>query len=699
MLNRAISAFNSGRLIEAEELCERLVAAKHNDLDALHLLAVVQSRLGKRDKALVSYDRALKVRPDYVEALFNRGVTLHELERFEEALASYDSALKLRPDFAEALSNRGNALKELKRFDEALASYDRALKVRPAYLAALFNRANTLKELKRFDEALASYDRALKLRPDFAEALSNRGNILQELKLFDAALASYDSALKVRPNFAEALSNRGNTLQELKRFDEALASYENAITLQPDHPHAFSGMAFSALNLCDWTRTAKFLGEIEAHVEEQKSIVSPFVFLAYSGDAALQLKCARTYIESKIAKAPPSLSNGMVKHRDKIRVAYLSADFRRHSLAYLTAELFEAHDRRRFEILGISFGPDDGSDMRLRLINSFDQFLDVKLKSDHDAARRLNDLDVDIAVDLTGYTANSRPGILTHRPAPIQVSYMGYPGTMGAKFIDYVIADGTVLPLDQQPFWTEKIVHLPDSYWVTDSKTGISPRVFMHREVGLPDEGFVFCCFNNSYKITARVFDVWMRLLRAINGSVLWLLRDNNGAETNLCKEAAARGIDPARLVFGNRMPLEDHLARHRLADLFLDTLPCNAHTTASDALWAGLPLLTCCGESFAGRVAASLLNAIGLPELVTSNLEEYEALALELARNAPLLSGIKDKLARHRDTYPLFKSKRFTGHLEAAYTTMREICQRGESPRSFSVAPTADAEDDANTS
>ena len=342
----------------------------------------------------------------------------------------------------------------------------------------------------------------------------------------------------------------------------------------------------------------------------------------------------------------------------------------------------------------MSFGVDDKGNMRSRLVKSFDQFHDVRFKGDSEIAKLLNDLQVDIAVDLGGYTKDFRPGILACRPTPIQVNFVGYPGTMGTSFIDYVIADKIILPFDQQPNYTEKIVHLPECGLGNYPQRQIADHKATRHASGLPASGFVFCCFNNNYKITASVFDVWMRLLRAIDGSVLWLVRDNDSAENNLRKEAAARGIDPARLVFASRMPLEDHLARHRLADLFLDTLPYNAHATASAALWARLPVLTCCGESFAGRVAASLLNAIGLPELVTYSLEEYEALALQLARDAPLLASIKEKLARNRDTYPLFNSKRFTRHLEAAYTTMWEICQRGESPRSFSVAPRPDTKD-----
>jgi predicted O-linked N-acetylglucosamine transferase (SPINDLY family) len=686
-MKRAVMAYECGQLDEADRLARAILGVKADYFDALHLIAVINARQHRFDEALASYDRALAVRPDYAQALSNRGVALEELKRFDEALASYDRAIALKPDYAEAFNNRGNVLQELKRFDDALTSYDRALAVRPDYAEALSNRGNALKTLKRFDEALASYDRAIALKPDYAGAFNNRGNVLQELKRFDEALTSYEKAIAVKPDYAEAFNNRGNVLQELKRFDEALTSHEKAIAINPDHKYAFSGLATSALTICDWMRTEKLGNEIKAHVAKQKSIVTPFTLLSYSSDAALQLKCAKSFLEDKIPALPRPLWSGTTWRHDWIRIAYLSADYRRHAMAHLMAELFELHDRSRFEVLGVSFGPDDKSDLRSRLIKSFDQFHDVRLENDRDVAKLMNELQVDVAVDLMGYTQNARPGILAHRPAPIQVNYLGYPGTMGADFIDYMIADNIVLPFDQQSYYTEKIIHLPDCYQINDSQRKIASDRPTRYHAGLPESGLVFCCFNNSYKITAPFFEVWMRLLQAIDGSVLWLLQDNNSAETNLCKEAAARGIDPGRLVFASRMPVEGHLARHRLADLFLDTLPYNAHTTASDALWAGLPVLTCYGESFAGRVAASLLNAVGLPELVTRNLEEYEALAFRLAQDAPLLASIKAKLTRNRDTYPLFISKRFTRHLEAAYATMWEIWQRGESPRSFGVA------------
>jgi protein O-GlcNAc transferase len=718
--NRAIAAYNTGRLLDAEQLCQQVVAAQPNLFDALHFLAVIQSILSKQDLALVNYNRALRVRPAHADALYNRGNTLHVLRRYEEALASYDRALKIQPDLIEAHYNRGGSLLELKRYEEALTSYDRALAMRPDYAEALYNRGNTLKELRRYEEALASYDQVLALQPALAEALSNRGNTLHELKRFDEALASYDRALTIRPNYteahynrgnalrelkryeealasfdhaltarpdyAEALYNRGNTLLDLKRYEEALASYDRALAANPDQDHAFSSIADCANRLCDWRRTAGIADQVVAHVTQKTSIISPFTLLGYSGDPLLQLQCARNFVAHSVPGVVSGSWTSTPWRHDKVRIAYLSADFHEHATAYLTAELFERHDRSRFEIIGVSFGVDDQSETRKRLVAAFDQFHDVGRTRDEAVAKQIRDLQVDIAVDLKGYTQDMRCGIFANRPAPIQVSYLGFPGTMGAEFIDYIIADQTVAPFEHQAFYTEKLVHLPDCYQVNDSQRKIAKLRPTRQQAGLADRGFVFCCFNNNWKITPEVFSVWMRLLHAVEGSVLWLLGDNHRAEQNLRQEASARGIDPARLVFASRLPLADHLARQQLADLFLDTLPYGAHTTASDALWAGLPVLTRLGGSFSGRVAASLLNAIGLPELVTHSIEDYEALALRLAKDPSLLRQYRQRLAENRLTHPLFDTKRFRRHIEAAYLQMWEIWLKGEQPRSFAV-------------
>ena len=672
---------------EALASYERAIALQPHFAEAFYSRGNAFRELRRPDEALVSYDRAIALRPDYAEAFNNRGFLLWELKRFDEALASCERAIALKPDYAGAVNNRGNALRELKRPGEALASYDRAIALMPDHAEAFNNRGVVLSELKRPDEALASCERAIAFRPDYAEAFNSRGNAFRELKRPNEALASYDRAIALKPDDADAVYNRGVALMDLQRLDEALASFDRAVAAKPDQSYAFGQAADCVIKLCDWDRRVRFAADLNAHVSGKKSIVAPLVLLAYSDDPGLHLQCARNNIEDEVPFLPRPLWTGATWRHDKLRVAYLSADFRQHPVAHLMAGLFEQHDRSRFEIIGVSFGVDDGCEMRKRLVAAFDQFYDVRSKSDAEAAKLLHDLQVDVAVDLMGHTQDSRPGILAYRPAPIQATYLGFPGTTGAPFIDYLIADRTVVPFEHQPFYTERIVHLPDSYLVNETERNIAAGSPSRREAGLPEKGFVFCCFNNNWKIAPDVFSVWMRLLREVEGSVLWLACGSEGAERNLRKEAQARGVDPLRLVFAGRLPrFDDHLARHRLADLFLDTLPYNAHATASDALWAGLPVLTCEGTAFAGRVAASLLYAVGLPELVTHCLEDYEALALKLATDPPRLQSIRRKLEANRLSHPLFNTDRFRRHIEAAYATMWETWQRREPPASFAV-------------
>jgi protein O-GlcNAc transferase len=650
--------------------------------------AVACQRAGRTDEAERLFGRLLKKNPDYFDALHFFGLFRYQQGQLGEALKLLTKATKVHPRSADAHNNLGVVLDALKRPRDAIVAYDRALALSPDHAGAHGNRGNALSLLNRHQDAIASYDRALALAPFDVQALTNRSTALLALKRHEEALAGYDRALAMKPDHVDALFNRGNALRLLKRYEEALTNYQQALALEPHHAHAFNGMAHCAIAVCDWASTAAFDAELKTHVLARRSVINPWMFLGLCDDPALQLECASNYARHRVPVQPPPLWTGRAYRHDKLRIAYLSGDYRQHATASLIAELFERHDRARFDVLGISFGPDDNSVMRSRLVAAFDRFHDVSAGSDRDVAKLLNELEVDIAIDLKGYTQDCRPEILAHRPAPIQVSYLGYPGTMGAGFIDYVIADKVVLPFDQQPFCAEKIVHLPDSYQVNDTRRLIAASVPTRQEAGLPDGGFVFCCFNNNYKITRPVFEAWMRLLAATAGSVLWLLRDNAGAEANLRREASARGVDPDRLVFAAHAAAPDHLARHRLADLFLDTVPVNAHTTASDALWAGLPVLTCRGSAFAGRVAASLLDAAGLPELVTENLEQYEALALRLATDAALLGGLRQRLEQGVAGSRLFDSDRFRRHIEAAYLTMWERRQRGEKPQSFSIAP-----------
>jgi protein O-GlcNAc transferase len=684
--NRGNALAAADRYAEALASYDQAIAVRPDYAEAFNNRGNVLVALDRPQEALASYDRVLMLRPNDAEALCGRAQAFVKLGTFEQALVSYARALAIRPDDADALHDRGNVLARLKRYGDALRSYDRALAINPRNADALENRGNALLMLKRNEEALASYDAALALDPNSVRTLVSRGTAWKNLKRYEEALASYDAALARSPDHAEAHYGRGNALKEIKRYDEALASYDRARSIRPDHPDAF-GWVDAALATCDWRRTAGLVGDVAVELAAGRPVVTPFTLLGICDDPALQLQCAKNYLDETMPDRPQPLRNAASNRSGKLRIAYLSADFHNHATAYLTAELFELHDRARFETAAISFGRDDGGAMRQRLANAFDQFHDVQASSDRDVATLIRDLQIDIAVDLKGFTRDARPEILSFRPAPIQVNFLGFPATMGADFMDYIIADRIVLPFDQQRFYPEKIVHLPDCYQPNDSQRAIAEQTCTRREANLPDDGFVFCCFNNNYKITSPVFEAWMRLLAAVPGSVLWLLRDNDGAQVNLRRQAQARGIAPTRLVFADRTTLDVHLARYRLADLFLDTLPYNAHTTASDALWAGVPVLTCQGGTFAGRVAASLLHAVGLPEMVTLGLADYEAAAQRLATDASYLGAMRHRLEQNRRTCPLFDADRFRRHIEAAYAKMWDIRQQGGgAPQSFSI-------------
>ena len=622
--------------------------------------------------ALLAYDDALAVRPGFAEAWLGRGYTLIQLGRHEEALAAVDKALTLRPDFAEAWVCRGNALLEIDRFREAAAAYDRALAAQPEFAAAWSGHGNVLLRLGRHPEAEAAFERALAADSTFAEAWLGRGTLALSVGRHDDALAALDKALALNPGLPDAWLARGQVCYLAKRYDDALTSWNNALALNPDQPGVAAASLRIRMHHCDWTGFEAACESVRSSVRNGE-IVAPFMFVAIPSTPPEQLQCARTLIESNFRAVGAPVWCGERHDHDRVRIAYLSADFHQHATSQLMAGVFEHHDRSRFEVTGISVGPNDNSNMRRRIEAAFERFVDAKAHGDDQIAELIRALEVDILVDLKGYTQDARTGVLAKRPAPIQVNYLGFPGTIGAGFIDYIVADRNVIPEHEFDCYAEKVVWLPDSYQANDRNRAIADSAPVRAEHALPEAAFVFCCFNDNYKITPTVFSCWMRILLAVENSVLWLFEDNGKAADNLRREAAARDVAPQRLVFARRLPNAEHLARHRCADLFLDTLPYGAHTTASDALWAGLPVVTCRGETFAGRVGASLLNAVHLPELVTTTVSEYELLAIGLAQDPVRLAALKAKLARHRLTAPLFNTPQFTRGIEAAYAIMME--------------------------
>jgi predicted O-linked N-acetylglucosamine transferase (SPINDLY family) len=709
---RARVLHQNGQLSRARVMYEEILEIRPNHLDALNSLALIAGQSNDFSRAVKLFERALKIDPKNAAAHCNRGLALQQLKQLESALMSYDQAIALKADYAVAYYNRGNALKELGRLEAALESYDRAIAANAGFAQAYYNRGVLQQDLRQWDAALASYGRAIALKADYAEACHNRGVVLQEieqwhaalesydraiaidaghvaawsnrgvvlsrLKQWDAALASFDQAIAIKADFANAYFNRGNTLNDLKQYPESVESYDRAIALGSDGIGLYGSRRHAKMQICDWRDFAVETEDLIARIGRNEPASPPFHVMLMTDSAELQKQAAQSWT---LHQYPPHAATPAAPRnprRGKIGVGYFSADFHDHATMYLMAELFERHDRSRFEIIAISFGPDAKDAMRARLQSACSRFVDVRHLSDAEVAMLAREMQIDIAVDLKGLTQFGRPGIFARRAAPVQINYLGYPGTMGAEYIDYIIADRTLVPQVHERHYTEKIIFLPDSYQVNDTRRRIADKSFSREELGLPRSGFVFCCFNNSFKITPGMFDVWMRMLRRVEGSVLWLFESNPIASENLRREAALRNVNPARLIFAKFMALPDHLARHGAADLFLDTVPCNAHTTASDALWTGLPVLTCTGQAFASRVAASLLMAVEMPDLITSAETDYEELAVDLATHPERLAGLKRQLAERRLESALFDPALYATHLETAYTQIYERHQAG---------------------
>lgn len=709
----------SGRMDEACDLLARAVAANSRNADTWSNLAAVQSALGRHEEAARSCERAIGLRSGFAEAHFNRGVALAALGRHAQALASYDRAAGLRPGDARFHNNRGNVLRALDRDEEALRAFDAALALQPGYADALVNRSTALRALGRHDEAVASCDRALALDGAYAGAHNNRGIALAGLRRYEEAIEAYDRAVALAPGYGEAHYNRGNAQRDVGRLEDALASYGHALAGRPDDVAALHGVAAVAselrrhdvaleayerlmaiapdepclrgdrlrarMHVCQWDGLDAELEALARATDRAERSLVPGNAIALYDDPGFHLRVARLEAERwaypLAMHAWPQPAAGA-----KIRVGYFSADFHDHATMVLMAELFERHDHARFEWTAFSYGPDRDDDMRRRAVAAFDAFVDVRDRSDDEVAQLARERGIDIAIDLKGYTRDARPGIFARRAAPVQAQYLGYPGTMGASFIDYVIADHEIAGPGDECHYDECIVRLPGSYQPNDRLRAPASRASSRADAGLPAEGIVFCCFNASYKITPGTFASWMRILASVEGSVLWVLEDTALAARNLRREAERSAVDPSRLVLAPRLPLAEHLARLRHADVFLDTLPYNAHTTASDALWVGVPVVTLRGRAFAGRVGASLVRAAGAPELVADSASEYERTAIDLANDRARLASLRARLARNRDTSALFDPARIAAHLEAAYRLMHERRRAGLAPAALDL-------------
>jgi predicted O-linked N-acetylglucosamine transferase (SPINDLY family) len=651
-LQQARALQRARKWIEAADLFAQLLAEDPEDADALHSFGVLHAQRGDRETAIALIAKAIALAPENAIAHYNHGKALRDAGRHEEALRSYDRATALMPQNVDAWSNRGTVLQELGRPREAVESFDRALAVNPSHIPSLHNRANALNDLN--------------LRQD--------------------AISGYDMVLRLDPNNTFALNGRAGVLRDLGRFDEALRDYNRVFALDPDFPYIKGWRLHANMHLCNWATLASDTAEIARDIGAGKLASSAYALIAASVPESLQLKAAQNFCRDRYPAAARPVWRGERYDHDKIRIGYMSAEFHEQATAHLTADLYETHDRGAFELHAFATGKNDGSPMRKRLEAAFDVFSDVSKDSDRSVAEAIRRAEIDILVNLNGYFGGERTRVFALRPAPVQVNYLGYPATMGASYIDYIIADQIVIPDEHRCNYAEKIVYLPGSYQPNDRRKRISDRSLTRRECGLPETGLVFCCFNNNFKLTPDIFDIWMRLLLKVEGSVLWLYEGNAAVKRTLIREAEARAVSADRLVFAPFVPHREHLARIRFGDLFLDTLPCNAHTTASDALWAGVPVLTCVGSAFASRVAASLLRAAGLPELAVHSLADYEALAEKLATDPAMLAALKRRLVENRDTMALFDTPSYAHALEEAYLTMWRRTQRGEAPASFRV-------------
>ncbi|MBF0461994.1 MAG: tetratricopeptide repeat protein [Magnetococcales bacterium] len=668
--------------------------------EALSNLGNVWQEKGQLDTAIDCYQKALAIEPNAYDAYNNMGLARHEKGQLEQAIACYQQALAIKPDFQEALSNMGNTLQTQHKEAEAIACYQQALTINPHSYTALSNLGNVLRDQGRLTESIDLYQRALAIQPDLYEAHCNLGNAWVKLGRMADAMACYRRALAIKPDFYMALGNLGFALQDQGEIEESIACYQQAIAVKPDNLAAYGSLLHQMQHVCDWSTFQARYERMIALFQTGQGEINPFFFISLPCSAALQRQSATQWAADKYPAQPPLFTARPPDHRPaRLKIGYLSCDFQDHATVQLMAELFELHNRDRFEIIAYSYGTDPGTQGRQRIMAACDTFVDLLTVAHREAAQRILDDGVHILVEMKGYTKDSRLEIPACRPAPIQVSWLGYPGTVGGTFIDYILSDPFVTPPGSEAHFTEKIVRLPDCYQPNDRQRAIDPRPLTRQACGLPEGGLLFASFNKTYKLNAPLFAAWMRILRATPESILWLWESNLCAAANLRREAEAQGVAGSRLFFAPFLPSAQHLARYRLVDLVLDTFPCNSHTTGSDALWAGCPMVTCAGETFASRVAGSLLRNVGLSELVTHSLPEYEALILALAHHPERLVALRRQLHDHLPTAPLFDTPRYAGHLEAAYEAMWQRFQAGLPPDHIDVPPlAADASSRART-
>lgn len=660
-----------GNLQAAKASLESSLRIAPNNILAHFALGNILRLQGDLKGAENAYLKTLELDEKHEKAHFNLGLVYHKSGNLKKALTYYDLALEINPGYADALNNKGGVLKALGNLQGAYKCYSDAATIKPS-ATIYYNIGLVLQLLNRAADAAEAYICAVKHKPDYCEAWIGLGLALHKHKSYPQAIDAYKKALALKPDNQDVWHSLGITYKKLKMLEPAVECFARAVAIKPDFSDALGALVQNKLHACDWKQLDQVLMEVEVNIKEGGQLV-PFNILATPLSSEIQKRCAEQYTRHHFPSMSPLTGPQTRYKHPKIRIGYFSADLHNHATAYLMADLFERHDRNRFEIFGFSFGSETQDEMALKVRGAFDTFYDVGGMSDIEIAKLAVAKEIDIAVDLKGYTRGARPGIFAFMPAPVQVNYLGYPGTLGARYIQYLIADKVLIPPNAQINYTEKIAYMPDSYQVNARRKVLPRNSTTRKDYGIPEQAFVFCCFNNNYKITPDVFDIWLSLLHEIDHAVLWLFEANPSATVNLKSRAQANGIAPERLIFAKKLPQEMHLARYYHADLVLDTFYYNAHTTTSDGLWVGCPVLTCLGTTFAGRVAASILTAFGMPEMITTSTETYFNLAKQLALDTDKLSTIRQQVIAQRDKSALFDIDRYTTHIEQLYLAMHQ--------------------------
>ena len=602
------------------------------------------------DKAKKVCEDILDIQPDDLNATNLLAILNFQNKDFVQSIKFFEKAIKINPNISETYNNLGNVYYEFKQFNLAIDNYNKAIKLNPNFVLSYYNRAKALQEINQKQEAISDYNKAISLKNNFSAAYKNLGNLYAELKILDKSIYNHERALKINPNM----------------------SYLNGTIIQ------------SKCGLSEWTNFKEDKLFLKNGILSEKKNTSPFPTILIYDSPSLQKKAIEIFVKNEFENTK-KIKFEKNKNK-KIKIGYYSSDFHNHATMYLMANLFECHDKNKFETYAFSFGPDDGSKIRKRVVKTFDKFFDVKFKTTKEIVQHSRELNIDIAIDLKGFTNNNRFDLFIERCAPIQISYLGFPGTSGSDCIDYLIADKIIIPEENKNYYSENIIYLPNSYQANDSNPTLSKRIFSKKDFNLPENKFIFCCFNHNFKILPDMFEIWMRILKKVKNSVIWLLIDNEKAQNNLKKILVSNDIDPNRMIFAGRLPHSEHIIRLGLADLFLDTFPCNAHTTASDALRSSLPIITIKGNSFASRVASSLLTSVGLEELITNSEKEYEELAIKIAEEKNFYKEIKHKLKKNIIDMPLFNSKLFTKKLETAYVEVYKNYNENTKPETIQI-------------